>query len=69
MPSLPSIRLERVDACRVRIPKDALPGMRVDGIIYADETLMKTVEQDPCVGQVANVATLPGIARIQRTGG
>jgi tRNA-splicing ligase RtcB len=54
-------KLERVDACRVRIPRDSVPGMRVDGMIYADETLMKSIGSDPCVSQVANVATLPGI--------
>ncbi len=54
-------KLERVDACRVRIPKESVPGMRVDGMIYADETLMKAIRRDPCVQQVANVATLPGI--------
>ncbi|UCG17837.1 MAG: RtcB family protein [Phycisphaerales bacterium] len=37
--------------------------MRVDGMIYADETLMKSVKGDPCVAQVANVATLPGIVK------
>jgi len=63
MTQTPSVKLERIDACRVRIPKDAVPGMRVDGIIYADETLMKSVGQDPCVSQVANVATLPGIVK------
>ena len=63
MTQTPSVKLERIDACRVRIPKDAVPGMRVDGVIYADETLMKSVGQDPCVSQVANVATLPGIVK------
>ncbi len=53
--------LEQVDETRWRIPAGAKPGMRVDGIIYADERLMQTIRQDASPDQVANVATLPGI--------
>jgi len=53
--------LERLDACRWRIPRDARPGMRVDGIIYADERLMEHLRGEQAAEQVANVATLPGI--------
>ena len=35
--------------------------MRVPGRIYASKTLMKSIENDPCVEQVKNVAHLPGI--------
>ena len=35
--------------------------MRVPGRIYANKTLMKSIENDPCVEQVKNVAHLPGI--------
>lgn len=35
--------------------------MRVDGLIFADETLMKDIRRDEAVKQVANVAQLPGI--------
>ena len=56
-------KLERIDECRVRIPRDSMPGMRVDGMIYADESLMKSIVGDPCLAQVANVATLPGIVK------
>jgi len=55
--------LERVDACRWRIPKSADPGMRVDGLIYADDALMKQIRTDNALQQVANVAHLPGIQR------
>ncbi|MFW6107879.1 MAG: RtcB family protein [bacterium] len=55
--------LERIDECRWRIPKDAQPGMRVDGIIYADDRLIKQIRQDNAPQQVANVACLPGIVR------
>lgn len=35
--------------------------MRVDGVIYADEQLIKPIRHDQAPEQVANVATLPGI--------
>jgi tRNA-splicing ligase RtcB len=53
--------IERLDAYRWRIPRDERLGMRVDGIVYADERLMAPLRGDPALGQVANVATLPGI--------
>ncbi len=53
--------LERVDATRWRIPKSYKPGMRVDGLIYANEVLIEAIKQDKSPEQVANVACLPGI--------
>src|SRR5262245_36080655 len=53
--------LERVDACCWRIPKSYKPGMRVDGLIFADEKLLAQIKGDQAPDQVANVATLPGI--------
>src|SRR5437764_6833133 len=53
--------LERVDECCWRIPKSYRPGMRVDGLIFADEQLMQKIRQDQAPDQVANVAFLPGI--------
>ena len=44
-----------------RIPRDYKPGMRVDGLIFADETLVKSILLDRSPEQVANVACLPGI--------
>jgi len=55
--------LERVDDFRWRIPKDYKPGMRVPGLIYADEKLMTNIRADRAPEQVANVATLPGIVK------
>ncbi len=55
--------LEQMGECRWRIPKTFKPGMRVDGVIYADDALMQTIRQDKSPEQVANVATLPGIVR------
>src|SRR2546425_5183825 len=53
--------LEQVDECCWRIPKSYKPGMRVDGLIFASETLMRQIRQDQAPDQVANVAFLPGI--------
>ena len=55
------IKLEKIDEYRWRIPKSYKPGMRVPGIIYADERLLKDIYQDNALDQVANVAFLPGI--------
>ncbi|MFH1245145.1 MAG: RtcB family protein [Candidatus Omnitrophota bacterium] len=55
--------LEKIDDYRWRIPKSFKPGMRVDGIIYADENLLKHIRGDRAAEQVANAAYLPGIVR------
>jgi tRNA-splicing ligase RtcB (3'-phosphate/5'-hydroxy nucleic acid ligase) len=55
------VPLEKIDDYRWRIPKSYKPGMRVPGIIYADEKLLKDIRQDKAMEQVANVAFLPGI--------
>ena len=53
--------MEQVDACCWRIPKSYRPDMRVDGLIFANDRLMKDLRHDQAAEQVANVATLPGI--------
>src|SRR5438067_1172251 len=53
--------LEQVDECCWRIPKSYKQGMRVDGLIYADERLLAQIKKDQAPEQVANVAFLPGI--------
>jgi Uncharacterized conserved protein len=55
------LALERIDAFRWRIPRDRGAGMRVDGLVFADDALIGPLRHDPCLSQVANVATLPGI--------
>jgi len=57
------VQVEQVSSYLWRIPKDARPGMRVPGLIYADETLMAAIRQDAALEQVANAATLPGIVK------
>lgn len=53
------IKLEKIDDFRWRIPKSG--GMRVPGVVYADEKLLKDIYKDKALEQVANVAFLPGI--------
>ena len=53
------MKLEQIDACRWRIPREG--GMRVDGLIYADEGMMAELRDDQSLQQVVNVAHLPGI--------
>ncbi len=53
------VKLKQIDPYRWLIPRHGK--MRVDGLVYADERLMKTIEGDESLVQVANVAHLPGI--------
>ncbi len=55
------IELEKIDDCRWMIPAEG--GMRVPGIIYSSERLMKGMGKDESPRQVANVAHLPGIVK------
>ena len=58
--------LEQVDACCWRIPKSYKQGMRVDGLIFANDKLIEQVKKDQAPEQVANVAMLPGIQYASR---
>ena len=49
------VELVRLDGHRWLIPKQGK--MRVDGLIFADERLMRDIRRDEAVKQVANVAT------------
>lgn len=53
--------LEPISRNRWRIRKNYKSGMRVDGIIFADEHLIDDIRADQAPEQVANVACLPGI--------
>lgn len=57
------VPLRKIDDFRWEIPRDYKPGMRVPGLIFADEKLLKTLRFDQALEQVANVAHLPGIVR------
>ena len=61
MSEIGQVQLEKIDDFHWRIPKSYKPGMRVPGIVYADEKLLKDIRQDRALEQVANVAFLPGI--------
>ncbi|MFV2069260.1 MAG: RtcB family protein [Pirellulales bacterium] len=53
--------LEKVSDYVWRIPKGYRPGMRVDGLVYADDRMIEQIRGDQALEQVANVAFLPGI--------
>ncbi|MFQ5952990.1 MAG: RtcB family protein, partial [Candidatus Omnitrophota bacterium] len=56
-------RLEKIDDYKWRIPKSYMPGMRVPGIIYSDEKMLKSIVKDNAPQQIANAAHLPGIVK------
>src|SRR5438270_543365 len=53
--------LERVNDFCWRIPKTYKEGMRVHGLIFADDAMIELIRKDQAPEQVANVAFLPGI--------
>ena len=53
--------LKRLDDQRWELPQDYKSEMRVPGIVFADDKLLQLIREDPCLEQVANVASLPGI--------
>ncbi len=55
------IKMERLDDFRWLIPRQG--GMRVPGILYASERLLRSMGKDESPKQVANVAHLPGIVK------
>ena len=56
-------KLVRVDEYRWEIPMGSKPGMRVPGLIYADDRMLPIIKEEQALEQVANVAFLPGIVR------
>jgi len=55
------VPLVRIDRYRWEIPQSYKPGMRVPGLVYADEHLLSLIREEQALEQVANVAFLPGI--------
>jgi len=53
--------LEKVDDYRWRIPKSYKTGMRVAGLIFANEEMLNHILEEQALEQVANVAFMPGI--------
>ncbi|MGI5837472.1 MAG: RtcB family protein [Chloroflexota bacterium] len=56
-------RLRRLDENRWEMPVGYKAGMRVPGVVFASEKLLRLAEEDKALEQVANVAFLPGIVR------
>ncbi len=53
--------LNKIDDYRWEIPQSYKKGMRVPGLIYADEEMLSHITEEEAMEQVANVAFLPGI--------
>ena len=53
--------LRRLDENRWELPPSYKRGMRVPGVVYADERMLPGILRDQALDQVANVACLPGI--------
>jgi tRNA-splicing ligase RtcB (3'-phosphate/5'-hydroxy nucleic acid ligase) len=54
-------KLIRIDDYRWELPLGYKPGMKVPGMVYADDEMMELILQDRSLEQVANVTSLPGI--------
>jgi tRNA-splicing ligase RtcB len=59
-PSFEKVPLEKIDSNSWRIPKFR-SGMRVPGMVFANESLLEKMQTDRTLQQCANVAHLPGI--------
>lgn len=57
------MNVERLDRYRWRLPMGTIPGMRVPGLLYADETMIQAVKNDGSLQQLANATTLPGVVK------
>ena len=53
--------LQQLDEYRYLIPKTFRDGMLIEGLIFASPALIRAIENDLTMMQVANVATLPGL--------
>jgi tRNA-splicing ligase RtcB len=53
------VKIQKLDEWRWRIPKEGR--MRTEGLVYADEKMIKDIRKDQSLVQVINVATMPGI--------
>ncbi|MEM0504945.1 MAG: RtcB family protein [Sulfolobales archaeon] len=57
------VQLKRVDDYTWMIPKGSKECMKVDAVIFADEYLLKKMEEDLTLVQAANVACLNGVVK------
>lgn len=56
-------KLRKVGDCKWELPRSYRNGMRVPGVIFANEALMADIVRDKSLAQVANAAFLPGIVK------
>lgn len=56
-----SVPLEKIDDYSWRIPMSFNSGMRVPGMVFADEQIVEKIKTDRTLNQCVNVAHLPGI--------
>jgi tRNA-splicing ligase RtcB len=56
-----TIELKKIDDYRWEVPR--IGAMRVPGIVYTSASMLKSIQQEESLQQVANVATLPGIIK------
>jgi tRNA-splicing ligase RtcB len=61
MSVMTDLRYKQIDAFRWEIPRTG--GMRVPGLVFAEEAMLPDLAKDQSPRQVANVAHLPGILR------
>jgi tRNA-splicing ligase RtcB (3'-phosphate/5'-hydroxy nucleic acid ligase) len=57
------VRLERLGPYLWQVPRDEARGMRVPGLVLADDRLIESIRSDASLQQIANGATLPGIVK------
>ncbi|MBM3705392.1 MAG: RtcB family protein [Actinobacteria bacterium] len=56
-------KIKKLEEYKWEIIKDESLGMRVPGIIYADQEILEHAKQENTISQVINVANLPGIIK------
>jgi tRNA-splicing ligase RtcB len=54
--------LEKMDEFRYRIPREYRKDMKQEGLLFSSEKMLPHLLEDQACEQVANVATLPGLA-------
>ncbi|MBM4118403.1 RtcB family protein [bacterium] len=52
--------LRKLDGCRWELPLGSVAGQRVPARLFADAALLRQIEKDETLRQLANVSTLPG---------
>jgi tRNA-splicing ligase RtcB len=61
------VPLEKIDGYTWQIPKTYKAGMRVPGLVFADQDLLEKMKTDRTLDQCSNVAHLPGIYKYSIT--